>query len=584
MPINLQGSSVKLMCNDHKIAKLYCENNVIYSSGNTVTYHVDAGITYQEEVDKGASCLSPKTFTPAKAGWQFVGWRADTTATSNAYRDPYIPLIMGDDPISLYAVFAQDVTVTYYNNSTAAAKTSTSRYYNNGNIVNPSFTLTQTARSGWTARGWSTGTAGNSEITYANGAAFTRDSNITLYGMYQQTITVTYYNAGTSASVTSGTRYYNSGSGNVVNPTFTLTQTVLPGWTARGWSTSTAGNGGISYNNGAAFTRDSNITLYGLYYQTITLTYYNGSTSAASTSGTRYYNPGSSGIIDPTFTLTPASLSGWTFRGWATSSAAAAGIAYGSISGTAFAASTTVYAAYHRTITLSYSGNGATGGSTAAQTGTQYWNTGNISNPTFTLAANGFARSGYTFSKWALGSAGGTQYAAGASITLSESNTMYAVWISAGYYAVKDGTIVAAPSANAWVSGHSTSTGTVNGRMGVYYGARGHTSGANQTWGATTGNLLTNGCAYIAITVMDSTWGSGVPYANVKVIGITPSGAQTTITSYTPRYSNPTAEGGAYSQTLDVSAYTYIAVTIEVTSYSSTDAWVEVGFTDVQFY
>lgn len=320
----------------------------VYSAGNIVTYYVDAGLSYQEEVGVGESCLSPKNFTPAKSGWEFVGWTANVT---NATSDVYTNLVMGDTPITLYAVFRQAVTVTYYNNSTTASSTSGYRYYNNGNTANPSFTLTQTARSGWIARGWSTGTAGNS---------------------------------------------------------------------------------GITYNNGVAFTRDSNITLYGMYYQSITLTYYNGSSTAATTSGTRYYNSGSGGVVNPTFTLIPATLSGWTFRGWATSSAATAGIAYSSISGTAFAASTTVYAAYSQVITLSYNGNGNTSGSTAAQTGTRYFNTGNYSNPSFTLATNGFAKSGYAFSKWALGSTGGTQYAAGASVALSANTTMYVVWTSVG--------------------------------------------------------------------------------------------------------------------------------------------------------
>lgn len=399
----------------------YIGANRVYSVGSTVTYVVDNGVSYTEEVDSGASCLAPKSFTPSKSGWTFVGWRHDKTASGSVLSN----LTMGDNPITLYAIFRQTVTVTYYNNSTTASSTSGYRYYNNGNVVNPSFALTQSARSGWTAGGWA---IVNGSVAYNNGATFTRDSNIMLYGMYQQTITVTYYNGSGAASATSGTRYYYSGTGTVVNPSFTLTQAALSGWTARGWSTSTAGNGGITYNNGASFTRDSNITLYGMYYQTITLTYYNGSATAASTSGTRYYNPGSGGVVNPTFTLTPASLSGWIFYGWAASAAAGAGAAYSSISNTAFAASTTLYAAYYQIITLSYSGNGNTGGSTAAQTGTRYWNSGNVFNPSFTLSANGFDKSGYTFSSWALGSTGGTQYAVGSSVTLSASSTMYAMW------------------------------------------------------------------------------------------------------------------------------------------------------------
>ena len=416
MPIKLQGSSVKLMCSGHGIAKIYCENKAVYSSGNTVTYYVDSGAVYQEEVDEGASCLRPQNFTPAKNGWEFAGWRQDTAANSNVLSN----LTMDNAPITLYAVFRQTITVTYYNNSITASSASGYRYYNNENIV---------------------------------------------------------------------------------NPTFTLTQTALSGWTARGWSTSTAGNGGISYNNGAAFTRDSNVTLYGMYQQAITLTYYNGSTSAASTSGTRYYNPGSGGVVNPTFTLTPATLSGWTFRGWATSSAAAAGIAHSSISGTALDVSTTVYATYYQTITLSYNGNGNTGGSTAAQTGTRYYNTGNYSNPSFTLAANGFTKTDYSFQSWALGSASGTQYAAYASVTLSESTTMYAVWVINTFYPIINGALQ---------SGYYTKAARINiGSYGGYdlpdsvnyryaYGHYGAKSTGTISQGASI-SFDTRGCSQVTI-------------------------------------------------------------------------------------
>lgn len=434
MPIYLGNKKIKLYKGNQKIKKVYCGNRLVYSAGSTVTYKVDSGVTYTEEFDEGASVLSPKTFTPSKSGWEFVGWRTDSTASGSVLSSK----VMGDNPVTLYAVFRQTVTVTYYNNSTSASSTSGYRYYNNGNTVNPSFALTQASASGWTARGWSVTNKGDAGITYANGASFTRDSNVTLYGLYQQTITVTYYNNSTTASTTTGTRYWAPAG--AINPSFALTQSSRSAWTARGWSTGTGGNSTISYNSGVAFTRDSNITLYGMYQQTITLTYYNGSATAASTSGTRYYNSGSGNAVNPKFSLTPATLSGWTFRGWATSSAAAASISYSSISGTAFSASATVYAAYYQTITLSYNGNGSTGGSTAAQTGTRYWNTGNVSNPSFTLRANGFSKTSYAFSKWALGSASGTQYAAGASITLSASTTMYALWTYVGspFYIVKD--------------------------------------------------------------------------------------------------------------------------------------------------
>ena len=85
---------------------------------------------------------------------------------------------------------------------------------------------------------------------------------------------------------------------------------------------------------------------------------------------------------------------------------------------------------YQKTVTLSYNGNGATGGSTASQSGTAYYNSGSNStiNPSFTLRSNGFSRTNYKFVNWRLNSTSGTAYNAGASITLSSNSTMYASW------------------------------------------------------------------------------------------------------------------------------------------------------------
>lgn len=220
MSIYIGTKKSKLFLGNKKIKKIYAGTEKVYSSGSIVIYYVDTNIVYQEEVDSEASCLSPTSFTPTKSGYTFVGWREDTTASSSILSSK----VMGDNPITLYAVFGANIVVTYYNNSTTASTASKYRYYNNGNVANPSFALTQAALSGFTARGWSTGTTANASILYNNGAAFTRDSNITLYGMYYKTVTLSYNGNGNTSGSTAaqtGTRYYNS-NGNNLNPTFTL--------------------------------------------------------------------------------------------------------------------------------------------------------------------------------------------------------------------------------------------------------------------------------------------------------------------------------------------------------------------------
>ena len=120
-----------------------------------------------------------------------------------------------------------------------------------------------------------------------------------------------------------------------------------------------------------------------------------------------------------------ASKSGWSFIGWRTDKTAN-GTVQSSI--TAGTSTINLYAVYRQTITLSYNGNGATGGSTASQTGYRYYNNGNTTNPSFTLKSNGFSRTNYSFVNWRMGSASGTAYNAGASVTLSSNTVFYASW------------------------------------------------------------------------------------------------------------------------------------------------------------
>lgn len=347
MAFNINGTTpTSISFNGNPVYTLIFNGVTVWTAAVNVTYYVDSGTSYQESVVYGNSVLSPTSFTPSKSGYTFVGWRENSTASSSVLTSK----TMGTTPISLYAVFKKTVTLTYYNNSTTAKSTSGTQYYNNGNVANPTFTLSQADKSGWTKRGWSTGTAGNASVTYSSISGTTFSSNTTVYGLYYQTVTQTFKSYNTSKTV-NGTRYYNS-AGNTANASVTApTGATYSGWSWRGWSAAntTTANASVSYANSAT-------------------------------------------------------ISGLT-------------------------GSNTFYGLYSQTITLSYNGNGSTSGSTTSHTGTRYWNAyGNTSNPNFTLKSNGFSRTDYSFNKWAQGSASGTQYSSGASVTLSANTTFYAVW------------------------------------------------------------------------------------------------------------------------------------------------------------
>lgn len=97
------------------------------------------------------------------------------------------------------------------------------------------------------------------------------------------------------------------------------------------------------------------------------------------------------------------------------------------------------------TIVVEFANPDQYGGSTADQTQSQYYNTnGSITTVTFTLANNGYTRTGYTFKTWAEGSASGTQHAPGSTMNFAPAvdstqttKEIYAVWEYYGNAPVK---------------------------------------------------------------------------------------------------------------------------------------------------
>lgn len=140
------------------------EYKKIYSAGNIVTYQVDTNVTYQEEVDSDATCLSPATFTPTKSGYTFLGWREDTAASATVLTEK----VMADEPITLYAVFQKTITLSYNGNSSTSGSTAAQTgalYYNNGNVQNPTFILRANGftRTSYSFAYWAQGSASGTQ-------------------------------------------------------------------------------------------------------------------------------------------------------------------------------------------------------------------------------------------------------------------------------------------------------------------------------------------------------------------------------------------------------------------------------------
>ena len=233
----------------------------------------------------------------------------------------------------------------------------------------------------------------------------------------------------------------SSWSGSLTIPS---TRPTRSGYTFVEWNTSSSGSG-TSYSPGDSVTfsyPNISITLYAqwtynppTYYITYNSNYPSGTDetyrqAVRSNSSVSILSASSCG-----FSYTGYNFSRWTTNSNGTGTSYYTGNTYYGSSG-----SDTLYAQWtRRSYTITFNGNGATGGSTASQT--KYYGS------SISLRANGFTRTGYTFQGWATSATGGVVYADGGTYSANASDTLYAVWadttaptLSRVTYAQNDGT------------------------------------------------------------------------------------------------------------------------------------------------
>ena len=196
---------------------------------------------------------------------------------------------------------------------------------------------------------------------------------------------------------------------------------TIDGYTFAGWTTNADG-GGTKYAPGASWTANGTLTLYAQWTPGEAGLTYDG-------------NGATGGKTDPQNGVTDQKVNvrqngftrdGYTFVTWNTQ-ADCKGNAVKPNSEWTLRGSSTLYACWAGTAqTLTYHGNGATGGNTAAQSG----HTGDE----LTTNANGFTRDGYTFVRWDTAKDGsGTAYGEGKNgvgrYTMKPAgNDLYAIW------------------------------------------------------------------------------------------------------------------------------------------------------------
>lgn len=325
----------------------------------------------------------------SKTGYSWSGWY-----TAIAGGTKYGSSIRITGPLTVYAQWnVNSYTLTYNVNGGNACSPATKKV-NYGAAYG---TLCVPTRNGYTFGGWYTAASGGTQVT---ASTTMKAANTTIYAHWNPNpVTVTFKPNGGSGTMANQTCYYNQNCTLNAN-TFTKTG---HGWT--GWFASASG--GTAMTSPVKLT--GNLTVYAQWKPNVYSISYDPNGGSGTMAATTCNYGATCTLSANKFTRT-----GYTWDGWYTTSSG--GTKYGST--TTLSGSIRVYAHWKANpVTLSYNGNGNTGGSTPATT--CYY------NQACTTATNGFTKTGHTWDGWYDKTSGGTKYT---TITLTGNKTLYAQW------------------------------------------------------------------------------------------------------------------------------------------------------------
>jgi len=382
-------------------------------------------------LDPRGGTVSPTTFvvsynstcptlpTPIRSGYTFGGWHTGTNGSGTKIQAGVTLTYTVN--VKLYAHWIPNTyTVTLGSYGTKPV-TYDAPY---GSLLTPN-------EAGYDFGGWYKDSAFTQPVNETT--VCTTASNHPLYAkLIKNTYNVTYNfgdNGGTSVDVTMD--IVSVGAAINLTP-----KAFKSGWEFVGWNIdNTAKEKLVSLIMG-----NGDVVLYAIFKKGLAISYVDiaGGTKTTRTlpaeQSTLYNNESAVNIILPP----QNNRTGWQACGWTQKTEAKPMETEVLVTSSSYAANAdiTFYGLYQRELTLGYNGNGAKSNLPEEQKELQYYNSagGAITAPVFTLACEMDYGVGKTdndfkaFDKWALGSVNGTKYAPFATITLENSQTMYAVW------------------------------------------------------------------------------------------------------------------------------------------------------------
>lgn len=400
----------------------------LWAINPTLSYNVNAPAGSNAPGTPASQTVPYNTAAADKSGWaagdtgKIPGYRFDGwyTAPNGGNKYDFNTPLTGN--VTVYAHWiGNGYTVRFAGNGATGGNTPDQAFqYNIGqNLHRNGF-----VRDGYTFTGWK---RADNQQAYGDGQWVTNlttqpDGIVTMVAQWSANEAHIRYNPNPPAGKTTGGQGTPNWDGHTGDtPTIGQNGWTIDGYTFAGWATSPDGSG-ARYAPGARWTANGTLTLYAQWTPgQASLTYDGNGATGGKTDPQTGKTDEKINVRDNGFTR-----DGYTFVTWNTQ-ADCKGNAVKPNSEWTLRGSSTLYACWAGNAqTLTYHGNGATGGNTAAQSG----HTGDE----LTTNANGFTRDGYTFVRWDTAKDGsGTAYGEGKNgvgrYTMKPAgNDLYAIW------------------------------------------------------------------------------------------------------------------------------------------------------------
>ena len=375
----------------------------------------------------------------SRDGYEFVSWNTKSDGTGHSYTAYDVATIDADNN-TFYAFWkAHQYTVKFESNTADGGRMAdqTMTYDTAANLTANGYTKTGYTFTGWNTQPDGTGTAYSDGQNVKNLTTADGDM-ITLYAQWRaNNYTIKYDgNAADSGSMSDQPMAFDIAD-NLTNNAYTRT-----GYTFTGWNTHADGSG-TSYTNGESVKNLTNVeagtvTLYAQWKPHQYTVKFDGNTADGGSTANQAMT------YDTAVNLTTNGYTktGYTFTGWNTQPDGG-GTAYTNGESvknlTAIEGDTvTLYAQWRaNSYTIQFDGNTADGGSTSDQVMTY--------DQAANLTANGYTKTGYTFTGWNTQSdGGGTAYTDGQNVVNlasvdGETVTLFAQWRANNYTIQFDG-------------------------------------------------------------------------------------------------------------------------------------------------